>query len=420
MRWATLLLAGWILGARALLQVPFALAGAAAGTGEAPADPQAVVRAAWQIVSEQYFDEKFGGVSWDQALLGRYLKEAAAPGADGYAVASRMVAELKDPGTFIIDPATRRQLEQQGVRINVVGIGVLLIEGPEGYPVIGQVLPGGAAADARLPRGLLITAVDGWATKDQPLDQVASRVRGEAGTRVRLDLERPGGGRRQVELTRRPVSVEPKIESRTLPDNIGYIYLPHFGTGMETAFLGELRKLYRTRALILDLRFSQGAGSLETLSHIAGLLTNQWLGILVFRQGVVALPAQKAESSDNPLIPAPTSIDFYDKPVAVLVDGGTTFAVLAFALRANGRAVVVGRPTPARAGDQQAYFELPGGGLIGVTAARFHSAAGRPLVGPVVPDITVPIDREFLKAWESGSDLDIQRAIELLRRRGAI
>lgn len=400
-----------------------ALAGAAGAPGSGPAppaDPQAVVRAAWEAVRDHYFDEKFGGVAWNETLLQRYLNQAKAPGADGYRVAAEMLAQLGDPYTLVVDPEARRRLEAQSTRVEVVGIGVRLSDGPEGYPLVLQVLPGSPAAQGGVWRGALIVAVDGQPTKGRPLDEVVARIRGPAGSQVRLQLERADGSRREVTLTRRAVSWEPRPASRVLADNVGYLYLPHFAPGMETAFLAELRKLYRTRALILDLRTSSGGGAYQTLSHIAGLLTEQPLGFWVTRQGFVTLPSQKASGSDNPLVPAPTAVDFYDKPVAILIDDVSTFGLLAFGLRSAGRAVLVGRPAPPESGDLLAAFELPGGGLVQVTTGRFYSMAGRPLVGPVVPDVTVPLDRAYLRAWEGGSDLDVQQAIQLLRRRGAL
>lgn len=409
--------------ARAALAACLSLwAAAAAAAAQVPQEPLAaqVVRAAWQAVRDHYFDEKFGGVPWDEALLQRYLQQAAAPDADGYRIAAEMVGRLGDPLTAVIDPQARRQLEAATPRVEVVGIGVRLSSGPEGYPLVRQVLPGGPAARAGVWSGALVVGVDGQPTRGRTLDEVAARIRGPAGTAVRLELERADGSRVSLTLTRQAVSWEPRAVSRVLEGNVGYLHLPHFAQGMETAALAELRRLYRTRALILDLRDSSGAGSYLTLSHIAGLLTDQPLGFWVTREGFVSLPAEKATTSDNPLVPAPTSADHYDRPVAVLVDEVSAFGLLAFALRQMGRAVLVGRPTPSGAGELAAAYPLPGGGLVQVTTGRFYSMRGEPLVGPVVPDVTVPLDRAYLKAWESGQDPDVAQAIDLLRRRGAL
>lgn len=396
--------------------------GVRAGAPPAPA-PEQVVQAAWQAVADHYFDSTYGGVDWQRARA-TYLRRAAEPGADGYALASEMVALLKDPGTYVLRPQQRAKLdeEERRLRVDVVGIGVLLSAGPGGTPMVRQVLPGGPAQQAGVRQGMLVLEVDGQDVRKLSITQVADRIRGAAGTTVRLVVMAPGGARQALTLTRRAVSSAPQPSGRLLQgENIGYIYLPHFHEGMETAFLAELRKLIRTRALILDLRTSFSGGSLGTLSHIAGLLAEgQALGILTSREEVFPLPAVKAESSSNPLVPAPTAIDAYAKPVAVLIDESTTFGILAFALQEMGRAVLVGRPTQPATGDTQQRWELPGGGLIQVTSGRFFSSRGRPLVGPVVPDVTVPMDDEWLRAWYDGSDLDVRRAIQALRQRGAI
>ncbi|WP_324669268.1 S41 family peptidase [Geochorda subterranea] len=385
-----------------------------------PPPPADVVRAAWQAVRDHYFDPGFGGAAWDEALLERYLARAAAPDADGYRLAAEMVASLGDPLTVVVEPSARATQVPSSPRVQVVGIGVRLSTGPEEYPLVRQVLPGGPASRGGVWAGALVVAVDGRPTQGRPLDEVAAEIRGAAGTRVRLQLERADGSRVSVELTRQAVAWEPRAVSRVLDGNVGYLHLPHFHPGMETAALAELRKLYRTRALILDLRDSSGAGAYATLSHIAGLLTDQPLGLWVTRQGLVGLPSQRATASANPLVPAPTSADRYEQPVAILIDEVSAFGLMAFGLRQSGRAVLVGRPTRPGAGELAATLELPGGGLVQVTTGRFYSARGDPLVGPVVPDVTVPLDRHYLRAWEAGQDPDVAQAIALLRRRGAL
>ena len=375
----------------------------------------AVVQAAWEAIGQLYFDSRMAGQNWG-AVRERYLALARQGGADGYVLAARMLQELGPDAGFVLTPQQASEARARSPRESLVGVGIVIVQTQAGEVLVRSVLPGGPADRGGVRRGDRIAAVDGVPTGGRSLDEVARAIRGEPQTAVRLDLLGPDGAARRLTLTRQPYTYEPKVQARVLPDNIGYLYLPHFREGMETAFLGELRRLYRTRALVLDLRDSAPGGSLITLSHIAGLISREPLGLLVSRDDVVVLPSSKATESDNPLIPPPTELDFFDRPIVVLVDETSHFHELAFALKENRRAVLVGRPMSGGGGQVQRCTELPGGGEICVTSMRFFSTRGKPLVGPVVPDVVVPIDQAFLERWAAGGDLDVEKAVEVLRR----
>ena len=411
-------LAGWLAlaaGAPGGGKPPEAIAvAAAAGRSGTPVSPAEVVQAAWEAIGRLYFDPKMAGIDWE-ALLPRYLQQARA-GADGYALAREMLGLLGPDAGSVLTPEQAAEARERGARERVVGIGVVIVRLEDGGVLVRSVLPGGAAEQRGVRRGDRILAVDGASTAGMTLDQVAGAIRGQPGTTVVLQLQAPDGSSRRLELVRQPYTYEPRVRARVLEGQIGYLYLPHFQPGMETAFLGELRRLYRTRALVLDLRDSVPGGSLATLSHVAGLLLREPLGLLIGREDVTVLPAQKATRSDNPLIPAPTDLDFYDRPMAVLIDETSRFHELAFALKEHRRAVLVGRPLPSGGGQIQTCSQLPGGGEVCVTSLRFFSTRGRPLAGPVVPDVVVPLDGAFLQRWAAGGDPDLEKALDILSR----
>ncbi len=423
MRWLVLVglaamvtLAGIQVASMAPADVGTAARSAAAeSASQPPASPDAVVEAVWQAVARYFFDPGFSQEQWE-AIKERYLEEARRPGADPYEIASRMISSLGPESVVLLKAQEASRLAPAPPREDVVGVGVVIYSTDKQEVVVRRVIPGGPASRGGVRRGDRVVAVDGVATAGLSIGEVGAAIRGKEGSRVTLELLDPDGARRTVSLVRRAYTFEPRIESRVLSGNVGYLYLPHFQQGMETAFLGELRKLYRTRALILDLRDSVAGGDLLTLSHIAGLFMTEPLGLLVQRDQVSLVPSRKSDSSDNPLIPAPTELDFYSRPMAVLVDQTTRFHHLAFALRESGRAVLVGRPTTEGGGQFQTSVPLPDGGAAVVTYARFYSFQGKPLVGPVVPDVVVPVDASFLRRWAQGGDLDVERALDALQR----
>jgi carboxyl-terminal processing protease len=87
----------------------------------------------------------------------------------------------------------------------IAGIGIRPVSHADGF-AIGQLFPGGAAADAGLREGDVVVEVDGDRTARWTLDRTASRLRGEAGTDVTLVAQRDGE-RFEVRLTRRTLAV---------------------------------------------------------------------------------------------------------------------------------------------------------------------------------------------------------------------
>src|SRR5690606_39295276 len=113
-------------------------------------------------------------------------------------------------------------------------------------------------------------------------------------------------------------------------------------------------------------------------------------------------------------VPAPTRLHFWEKPIAIIVDGTTAlsqFAVaLVTALRESGKAVVVGRGTgPALGvGTGQGVRELEGGGLLFVANSQLVSLKEQRVVDALAVDREVALDQAYLEAWYRGEDLDIE------------
>ncbi|MEW5738833.1 MAG: carboxypeptidase regulatory-like domain-containing protein [Myxococcota bacterium] len=90
-------------------------------------------------------------------------------------------------------PAGRAQPETQQFE----GVGMVLDTAPAGAKVV-QVNEGGPAERAGMMAGDVVIAVDGAPVGGLPLQQIVNRIRGPAGTPVRLTFERRG---QQLELT---------------------------------------------------------------------------------------------------------------------------------------------------------------------------------------------------------------------------
>ena len=70
------------------------------------------------------------------------------------------------------------------------------------------------------------------------------------------------------------------MTSSRLAGGIGYLSIPSFGQGMEVQVLSHLRKLYRSQALIIDLRNHDRTTDPTSFLRIAGLFTADPVGSL--------------------------------------------------------------------------------------------------------------------------------------------
>jgi carboxyl-terminal processing protease len=90
---------------------------------------------------------------------------------------------------------------------HIVGVGMELSKGSEnGPPKIKGVVPAAPAAKAGIQAGWILLSINGTNTAGRSMNECVSLVRGEEGTRVRLELADPAHGRtNKVTLTREKI-----------------------------------------------------------------------------------------------------------------------------------------------------------------------------------------------------------------------
>lgn len=119
---------------------------------------------------------------------------------DGYAPAWRGAGEGSE-WSVGLTPAPQHPGNPSSPPQQFEGVGMVL-DGRGGRVLVAEVSDGGPAERAGVQRGDAIVAVDDVATAGLPLDQVVARIRGPAGTPVRLQFER-GGQRFELTVRRR-------------------------------------------------------------------------------------------------------------------------------------------------------------------------------------------------------------------------
>jgi len=259
-----------------------------------------------------------------------------------------------------------------------VGIGVVLEDTETGL-TIQSVIPGSPAEAAGLESGERIVTVDGVDVRTTPTREVAERVRGEAGTTVRLGLEGGTKGPREVSVTRAQLDL-PNVESRQLAGDIGYVSLQQFTdqSGAEVRTAVDELLAGGSRGLVLDLRGNPG-GLLRSAIDVTSVFAESGE---VVRVGRDAETGQVYRTDGGAVA---------DVPLVVLVNQGSASAseIVAGALQDLDRGEIVGETTFGK-GTVQTISRLDDGGGVKFTTARYFTPSGDSIDGVGVrPDRVV-------------------------------
>ena len=92
------------------------------------------------------------------------------------------------------------------VRPSVPVLSGLLIEASDDGLVLGNLVASGGAAAAGLHPGDVVLRIDGQTISELGFTDAISRLRGEEGTVVRLEVRRADGTTAMVDVVRRPIS----------------------------------------------------------------------------------------------------------------------------------------------------------------------------------------------------------------------
>lgn len=396
--------------------------------------PRELYHRTWEAAKDNYYDPA-ALKNWDE-WEHKYDSQIKSD-EDAMRYAAEMLESLGDRYTFLIEPQ-KVQADRQRADGQFIGIGVTLRTEPDalGRPVVAAVIRGSPAHQAGITAGDTITAVDGRQTAGWPVETTVSMLRGDAGTAVGLAIQR-GGTELTLSVARGPVNI-PIVTVERLPDGIGYIRLEAFDQWDTADEMEEaLRQLADCRAMVLDLRgnpggFIHSAILVSAMFLDEGTITTEQMRLpghgylttryAVDRQGFVL------EMSAGPFQRLPLPIPFRpenlagDRPVVLLVDGGTASAaeIVTGALKDNKRVLVAGERTFGK-GIGQTYIPVGNGARLRVTNIRgftpngsFIGDGGNTTAFGIEPDIVVPAQPGLI--YGEANDNQLSFAQEHLKR----
>jgi carboxyl-terminal processing protease len=255
---------------------------------------------------------------------------------------------------------------------------------------------------------------------NQAAVKVAAKLRGQAGTTVKLTIQRGNETPFDVILTRADIVI-PSVDDQLLDNNLAYIHISEFKATTTTEFDTALREIlpHNPRGIILDLRNNPG-GFLLNAQEVLGRLYD---GIALYEDkntGDLTALRTISGSSDTRT---------FTTPLIVLVNGGSASAseIVAGALRDTRAATyLMGEKTFGK-GSVQNIHALSDGGSARITIAHWltpnkseiHKIGITPqYLVPYTEDAasTVPCvaDRQPPQGQSNCADSQLAAAIKLL------
>jgi carboxyl-terminal processing protease len=236
-----------------------------------------------------------------------------------------------------------------------------------GYITIVAVIPGSPADKAGLTTGDFIESIKGIATRDMPLAYARLLIKGQPGSTLDMTVLRRKPEPQKITLTRVVISY-PAVESKMMPDQIGYIKVAALTDGETPQVATAVQNLQKQGAkkLILDLRMC-AAGDPQEGVALANLFLDK--GMITYVQGQKY--ARKEFDADQ-------KKDVTSLPLIVLTDRGTASAaeVAAAALQEDKRATVVGEHTYGDASIRQP-IQMEDGSAVILSVAKYYGPDGK-------------------------------------------
>lgn len=323
------------------------------------------------------------------------------------------MVEALDPHSNYLPPDEWKQF-QSDTEGKFGGVGIE-VDGRNEKLIVIAPIEGSPAQKAGIKSGDQIVGIDGEDVLGQPMDKVVKKMRGNAGSKVKITVLRDARGKasraeeqelkaenadagaapdaappeRQgttltFELTREVIHVS-AVLYKLLDGNVGYLRIKQFQERTHAELMAATAKMRSESkngalaGILLDLRSNPG-GLVDEATEIADefLATG---GIYSMRHRGQIIEDLKSRSGGA----------FVDLPSVTLVNEWSASAseLLVGALQDNKRTVVVGANTFGK-GSVQSILPLPNGAGLKLTTARYYTPSGHAIQADGIhPDLVI-------------------------------
>lgn len=307
------------------------------------------------------------------------------------------VAGLKDDYSEYL---TKEEYEELLISItgDYVGIGIYMSQDVEGNIIVVSPIVGSPAEKAGLQAGDIITAINGESCSEMDLDTASSKIKGQEGTTVELEILRENEKLNKT-VERRTVEIQDS-RSEILEGNIGYIQLTTFDEGCADKVEQYLLEFQNEgiNSVIIDLRDNTGGIVTEAIDFAE---------LFIKRGDIIMRSYNKA---DNVTLTKSNNTKPVDMEIVILVNEYSASAteIVTAALKDNEVATIVGTTTYGK-GVMQEVMPLFDGALK-VTIEEFKTPNGNK-----INEIGIMPDEIVEDNVETEEDEQLQKAIEILK-----
>lgn len=288
---------------------------------------------------------------------------------------------------------------------------------------VSKVYDGTPSQEAGLKKDDEIVSVDGIIATTMELTELVTKIRGDEGTTVSLEIKRGDSQETFVlDVERRNVQL-PSVEAKMLDNGVGYIQITDFQSKTAEQFEQKLTELteQEVKGLIIDVRGNPG-GMLTSVTQIAQrILPAEKIGELP--AGTIVYTQDKNGEMETYGTDDKLSIDC---PIVVLMDENSASAseILAGAIKDysdNGfiDATLVGKTTYGK-GIVQTIYSLSDNDAVKITTSKYFTPNGKNIHKTgIEPDVEV----EYKYTGDTEADYDMQydsqveKAIEVINEK---
>lgn len=276
-----------------------------------------------------------------------------------------MVESLKDPySTYMNKKQTQEFMSD--LESTFTGIGAEVTQ-KNGILTIVSPIKDSPAEKAGLKPNDQIMKIDGKSTEGLSLNQAIEKIRGPKGTKVSLEIMRPGDKNTFTISVERDEIKQETIEAKKFSGQIGYIKISQFSEGTARDFLKHLNELenQQIQGLVIDVRGNPG-GLLDAVQRILEhFIPDGQPTMLTEERGKQREAYYGKAKQKKPY------------PIAVLIDKGSASAseILAAGLKEAGGSILVGERSFGK-GTVQTAVDFQDGSNIKLTMAKWLTPKG--------------------------------------------
>jgi carboxyl-terminal processing protease len=255
------------------------------------------------------------------------------------------------------------------------------------------------AYDAGILAGDKIVKIEGRSTEKITLPEAVRKLRGDAGTDVKISVLRQGGQQgpqvKDFKLTRAMIKVDSvkdingRREFPVSEDKIGYVRITQFGEHTTDEFREALKKLDKAgmRGLIMDLRNNPG-GLLDQAVKVCD--------IFLKRDQLIVSTEGRSKKVQGEQYRATGKDEYPHVHIAILVNKWSASAseIVSGCLQDVGRAYVIGEQTFGK-GSVQSIMPLDDGSALRLTTAKYYTPSHKVIhEHGITPDSVVTMSQE--------------------------